>query len=208
MYSTAQTNPTLISSLLVKDPSSRKKVPQYGFWGDIVTGPFLSFGYETTTPHSPSSSSSSPSIDLTQTRLKRNATSHTLNYFQSRLDARTMTGFPAQHTITFLPVSSGEKDLLVKKKYHQKFDKIFIGCSVAHFLDKTLLFNLRPSEKGSELAVESPRYLLHLAHEVEKKFKEQLINILKDNADTHTCNTVDDESDTQEAVISVRVMPK
>ncbi|TRY68388.1 hypothetical protein TCAL_01422 [Tigriopus californicus] len=204
-----QTNPTLISSLLVKDPSSRKKVPQYGFWGDIVTGPFFSFGYPSSTQPLASS------IDLTQTRLKRTATSKTLNYFQSRLDSRatlrTESSAPQPHTITFLPVSSGEKDLLVKSKYHQKFDKIFIGCSVAHFLDKALFLNLKNSQRGSELAVESPRYLLHLAYEVEQKFKEQLICILKEYEDTHICRLVDGENEEQQspaAVIRVKVVPK
>ena len=36
--------------------------------------------------------------------------------------------------ITFMPLSSTERDILEKKKYKGYFHSAFIGCSVTHFL--------------------------------------------------------------------------
>lgn len=73
--------------------------------------------------------------------------------------------------ITFLSVSSAEKDLLDRKKFAQLFDVAFVGCSVTHLLEKGFEDNFK---EQAIVYVETPLYLLHIAKEVQAKFKEHL----------------------------------
>ena len=75
--------------------------------------------------------------------------------------------------VTFLSVSSCERDLLQREKFHGTFDAAFVACSVTHFLTDEFVKNLK-KEQGSCIVVESPLFLLHLAAEVQDKFGEHL----------------------------------
>eukprot|EP00095_Tigriopus_kingsejongensis_P011024 maker-scaffold109_size355148-snap-gene-0.16 protein:Tk11024 transcript:maker-scaffold109_size355148-snap-gene-0.16-mRNA-1 annotation:"dynein assembly factor axonemal-like" len=189
-----QPNPTLISTLMVTDPESGGKVPKEGFWGDIVTGPFISFGFVPADP-------STTSVDLAETQLRRTATQNVFEYFQAQMTAEE--SIPIE--VTFLSIPRGERDLVLREKYHDTFDSIFVGCSVADFVSKNMLLNLNESSP-SEMVIESPLYLLHLDEEVHVRFLEQMRGIL--NEECMRDFEVDQSEDgIPTAIIRVKVEP-
>lgn len=109
--------------------------------------------------------------------------------------------------ITFLPLSCLEKlELFSRPKYHSKFDLVFIGCSLTHLLEDRIFKILKGtfhyachkdtstsqdmfspiSASGHRenspplepiLFVETPLFLLHMADQVQTKYKEHLQEI-------------------------------
>ena len=158
-------NLTLVSSVMSEQKSTGKKELTRGYWGDIVTGPFLSFGFV-----------QSKEVDVDKIKMETLARNRAVVYFKEIFETLRKTDDISWPLVTFLSVSSGEKDLLTRHKYHSTFDVVFIGCGVTHFLEESFVKNLK-GDQESVIYVETPLFLLHIANEVQEKFKDHLNEI-------------------------------
>ena len=90
--------------------------------------------------------------------------------------------------VRFLPTNTdrdlletydAEDETLFVERCKQKFDRVFIGCSVTHLLTKGLLVCLK--RKKVSVYVETSLYLLHIADPIQVKYKEHLQSFVSKN---------------------------
>merc|ERR1711974_298924 len=65
-----------------------------------------------------------------------------------------------------------EDETLFVERCKEKFDRVFIGCSVTNLLTKGLLVCFKP--KKVSVYVETSLYLLHIADPIQVKYKGYL----------------------------------
>ncbi len=119
-------NLTLASGLVLRRGKSNS-ASKRGYCGDVVTGPFVCYGFEYSTE-----------VHMTRTKSERMAQDRAFKYL-SKVVRRVWDGrkgeveaqFPK---VTFLSVSSAERDLMRKAKFTKTFHSAFVACSVTHFL--------------------------------------------------------------------------
>ena len=159
-------NLTLMSSITVRDQQTNKKCLKKGYWGDVVTGPFITFAFEP-----------SNEVQIATAKLERTTQLKMLQYFKNIIEkAKNISNWPK---MTFLSVFGCEKLISESEKYHGKFDMIFVSCSLTHLLTLNMAKNLKDA-KESVIFVETPLYLLHIAKEVLAKYREHLMKIAAD----------------------------
>merc|ERR1711953_1360202 len=128
-----QPNNSLGSSLVTHKGGDR--LSRRGYWGDIITGPFLVYGLE-----------QKDEVDMSTTKTSR--TSQTLA--KSRMETIVMRlhekmSAPPEYrvTIRFLPTNADrdllepydeEDETLFVEKHKRKFQRVFVGCSITHLL--------------------------------------------------------------------------
>ena len=87
--------------------------------------------------------------------------------------------------LSFLPTNTDrdilepydpEDETLFVSKHKHKFDTVFIGCSVTHLLTKSLIKCLKRPPKMT-IHLETPLYLLHMADDIQQKYKQYLKRI-------------------------------
>ena len=128
-------NMSLASSLNSRGPLGGK-LSVKGYHGDIVTGPFVSYGLDF----------SQTALAVDKTRLERPAGGRSvarLTEMLSRIEARTSAAEERATdmvTITFLPLVC-EKELAKGDIYSEAYDVGFIGCSVTHQVRFNSLFS-------------------------------------------------------------------
>ena len=183
-------NLTLMSSITTRDPKTNKKSLQKGYWGDIVTGPFISFEFEP-----------SNEVQITKSKLERTTQLRMTDYLKRVGEkVKTLSNRPK---LTFLSVFGGEKSVMESDKYHGKFDRIFVSCALTHLLTANMSKNLKGVKGVSSIYVETPLYLLHIAKEVLAKYREHL---MKTAADCEL--TIDNFTDYNPAKTSVVMLSK
>lgn len=64
------------------------------------------------------------------------------------------------------------------EKNKEKFDRVFIGCSLTQLLTKGLLACLKRSS-GIKIYVETSLYLLHMADQIQVQYKNYLKRFVK-----------------------------
>ncbi len=133
-----------------KGSSSDKRVRK-GYWGDVVTGPFLPYGFQYSTEVQVNGQKKFRerqerlkcfNFQMTKTKVERLSQSRALRWVTDLLkevwnkvrgeeEASSSTWLPK---VTFLSVATAEKELLERNKFAGKFSSVFVACSVTHFL--------------------------------------------------------------------------
>ncbi|PWA21948.1 hypothetical protein CCH79_00015568, partial [Gambusia affinis] len=180
------TNPTLLST------RKGDKVGIQGYWGDIVSSPYLSFGIESddkkllktqngqhlSTAQDISSANLQELFRSLSNRRRCLTTSHSdmeakeapkLSQQKSLNDLMHLSGV----SVTFLPLDSLQK-LPQKYKYFHYFNSIYFSASCVHQLDPMMGQIAAPD---AVLVVELAKYILDLNKEQEAGFAETVANL-------------------------------
>ncbi|XP_071763452.2 dynein axonemal assembly factor 3 [Centroberyx gerrardi] len=191
------TNSTLLSARVFSHRGD--KVAARGYWGDIVSSPYLSFGIETDDKSllqtqngqhiktaqdisfanvqalfqslSCRRSSSTPPQSDRETTDAEEPTSQPEGYRESVSinDLMHLNGI----SVTFLPLDSLSK-VPEKQKYSQFFNTIYCSASSVHQLGPALRQIAAPK---AVLIVELAKYLLDLTREQEAGFAQKVVNV-------------------------------
>uniref|UniRef100_A0A3B5KUW5 Dynein axonemal assembly factor 3 n=1 Tax=Xiphophorus couchianus TaxID=32473 RepID=A0A3B5KUW5_9TELE len=184
------TNPTLLSTRVFNKKGD--KVGIQGYWGDIVSSPYLSFGIESDdkkllktqngqnlhTAQDISFANLQELFRCLSSRRRYLSTSHsdteaeeapTLSQQKSLNDLMHLSGV----SVTFLPLDSLQK-LPQKQKYRHYFNSIYFSASCVHQLDPMMGQIAAPD---AVLVVELAKYILDLNKEQEAGFAETVANL-------------------------------
>ncbi|XP_035002711.2 dynein axonemal assembly factor 3 [Hippoglossus stenolepis] len=186
------TNPTLLSSRVFRQRGN--KVAVRGYWGDIVSSPYLSFGIETDDKsllkrqnaqhtktaqdisfanvqalfQSLSSRRGCPSTSQSDTEGQEPST---------EIDQKSVTindlMRPSGLSVTFLPLDSLHK-LPEKNKYSHFFNTIYLSTSCAHQLGPTMTQIAAPD---AVVVMELAKYVLDLNKDQEAEFAKKVASI-------------------------------
>ncbi|UJR09775.1 hypothetical protein I4U23_014002 [Adineta vaga] len=165
-----QPNRTLASAFVFQSSDGTKQARR-GYWGDILTGPFLAHGLSPIDNDDPQmQSKANDKYVKTATDVSEYNVLKLLGQLQEQQN---------QIKIIFLPLNSID-DLCTasKERYrHLQFDLIYIGCGLTHYLNEQgEKFSSSIMSKGSTLLLEIPRFLLDLKQEqleqLEKRYDE------------------------------------
>ncbi|KAF3704481.1 Dynein assembly factor 3, axonemal [Channa argus] len=185
-------NPTLLSSRVLSQRGN--KVALRGYWGDIVSSPYLSFGIETE-DKSLLKTENGQHVKTAQDISLANVQA----FFQSLSSRRgcpttsqleTEAVDPSRQTdrksikikdlmhlnrvsVTFLPMDSLHR-LPQKNKYSNFFNTIYFSVSCVHHLSPTMRQIAAPD---AVLVVELAKYLLDLNKDQEAGFAEKVLSI-------------------------------
>uniref|UniRef100_A0A3B3XUD8 Dynein axonemal assembly factor 3 n=1 Tax=Poecilia mexicana TaxID=48701 RepID=A0A3B3XUD8_9TELE len=183
------TNPTLLSTRVF---NKVHKIGVRGYWGDIVSSPYLSFGIESddkkllktqngqhlNTAQDISFANLQELFRSLSSRRRRLSASHTdteaeeaptLSHQKSLTDLMHLSGV----SVTFLPLDSLQK-LPQKQKYRHYFNSVYFSASCVHQLDPMMGQIAAPD---AVLVVELAKYILDLNKEQEAGFAETVANL-------------------------------
>ncbi|XP_060639057.2 dynein axonemal assembly factor 3 [Anolis sagrei] len=184
-------NKTMASGRLLRHKG--EPLPARGYWGDIATGPYITFGIESedpsllkTTNGIPSKSSQDISLhNITDllSELQNNDRYDPLapsnedgSGDYTRLDTSNGPFTTEDIRVCFLPLNC-LPELHHKDKYRQLFNLIFFSCSMVHFLQPNL--NLMSATKAT-LIVESTNFLPDLRKEQLLEFSSRVTNLARE----------------------------
>nr|XP_060639057.1 dynein axonemal assembly factor 3 [Anolis sagrei ordinatus] len=184
-------NKTLASGRLLRHKG--EPLPARGYWGDIATGPYITFGIESedpsllkTTNGIPSKSSQDISLhNITDLLSELQNNDHYDPLAPSnedgsgdytRLDTSNGPFTTEDIRVCFLPLNC-LSELHHKDKYQQLFNLIFFSCSMVHFLQPNL--NLMSATKAT-LIVELTNFLPDLRKEQLLEFSSRVTNLARE----------------------------
>ncbi|XP_077169739.1 dynein axonemal assembly factor 3 isoform X2 [Paroedura picta] len=190
-------NKTLASGRLLRHKG--EQMPARGYWGDIATGPFISFGIETEEPSLLKTVNGLPSKSAQEISLHNvTALFYELSY-RSRYDPPTASdqegeggrpqgegnrappdavdsqGSPCTEDIRvhFLPLNFLPR-LHQKGRYQRLFNLVFFSCSMVHLLKPELCLVSAPK---ATLVVELTNFLPDLRKEQVSEFSSRVNNL-------------------------------
>ncbi|KAG7274466.1 hypothetical protein CRUP_001431, partial [Coryphaenoides rupestris] len=159
------TNTTLLSKRIFTNRGGKGAVT--GYWGDIVSSPYLCFGVET------------PDQSLLQTQNRvhiKTAQDISFANVQALLQSLTSRGRQpassqqeAEEALAHIPTPD-------KKTFSQFFHSIYLSASLAHQLGSSLRQICSP---GAVLVMELARFLLDLSADQERGFEEKVVDSAK-----------------------------
>ncbi|XP_054914102.1 dynein axonemal assembly factor 3-like isoform X2 [Poeciliopsis prolifica] len=177
------TNPTLLSTRVFNKKGD--KVGIQGYWGDIVSSPYLSFGIESDdkkllkTQNGQHLNTAQEISFANLQELFRSLSSRRRHLTTSQTDAEAeeeptlnlmhLSGV----SVTFLPLDSLQK-LPQKQKYRHYFNSIYFSASCVHQLDPMMGQIAAPD---AVLVVEMAKYILDLNKEQEAGFAETVVKL-------------------------------
>ncbi|XP_031595171.2 dynein assembly factor 3, axonemal [Oreochromis aureus] len=183
------TNPSLLSSRVFSQKGD--KVAIRGYWGDIVSSPYLSFGIETDdksllktqngqhikTAQDISFANLQGLFQSLSSRRGCPTTSQPYTDAEEDTSIRTVSikdlMYPNGISVTFLPLDSLHK-LPEKQKYSQFFNTIYFSASFVHQLGPMMRQIAAPD---AVLVVELAKYILDLNKEQEAGFAKKVEDI-------------------------------
>ncbi|XP_045924599.1 dynein axonemal assembly factor 3-like [Micropterus dolomieu] len=186
------TNPSLLSSRVFSQKGD--KVAVRGYWGDIVSSPYLSFGIETDdksllktqngqhvkTAQDVSFANVQALFWSLSSRRGCTTTSQSDTEAEKpspQTDRKSVTINDLMHlngiSVTFLPMGSLHK-LPEKQKYSHFFNTIYFSASCVHQLGPTIRQIAAPD---AVLVVELAKYILDLSKEQEAGFAKKVVSI-------------------------------
>ncbi|XP_030610519.1 dynein assembly factor 3, axonemal [Archocentrus centrarchus] len=186
------TNPSLLSSRVFSQKGD--KVAIMGYWGDIVSSPYLSFGIETDdksllktqngqhikTAQDISFANVQGLFQSLSSRRGCPTTSQPYTDAEEDTSIRAITINDLMHlngiSVTFLPLDSLHK-LPEKQKYSQFFNTIYFSASCVHQLGPMTRQIAAPD---AVLVVELAKYILDLNKEQEAGFAEKVESIARE----------------------------
>ena len=162
-------NMCLASSIKATD-SNGDRMSHKGYHGDIVTGPFITYGldYSQTALPVDQTRTSKPSQQLAIQRL-----TSSIENIHAKMDETA-----SKHDlvkISFLPLVC-DRELGKGQMYADRYHLCFIASSVTHQMSIEFADNIKP---GGLVMAETPLYLLHMTKEIQEKFKEHLENLVE-----------------------------
>ncbi|KAM8876313.1 dynein axonemal assembly factor 3 isoform 1-T2 [Synchiropus picturatus] len=178
-------NPSMISSRIFQKGG---KIAVSGYWGDIVTGPYLCYGVETDDKNMLETRNGihmKTAQDISFANVQKLFQSLTSRHCSASCTAPASTEnsqpsvsvgdlMHLKHiTINFLPLDSLEK-LPEKQKYRDFFNVIFFSASSVAHLGSPMRQIAAPD---AVLVVELAKYVLDLSKEQEAGFKEKVQSI-------------------------------
>ncbi|ETE66695.1 Troponin I, cardiac muscle [Ophiophagus hannah] len=145
-------------------------IPARGYWGDITTGPYITFGIEAEDPTLLKTVNGRPSKTLVQLFLF-------LSLFTS-LCLSNALGLPATEDVCvhFLPLDC-LPELHHKAKYQQLFNLIYFSCSMVNYLKPNLSLVSAPK---ATLIVELTNFLPDLSKEQVSEFSSRVTHLARD----------------------------
>ena len=167
-------NRTISSPIVVTD-SKADRVMKRGYFGDIVTGPFISFGVESSNTDLFKKANNMfvhTSLDVASYNLQQLLEKLSCHRKIAEEDACGTDFDCSENTENVSIKFVYGKDLkyfLSKEKFKQNFDLVFLASDSAQFLQESVLQILKPQ---SEVLVESPKFIVDLK-------KEQIASILQ-----------------------------
>jgi dynein assembly factor 3 len=170
-----QANRTLASAFVFQASDGTKQARR-GYWGDIITGPFLSHGLLPIDNDDPQiQAKANDKFVKTATDVSEYNVLKLLSQLQEQNN---------QIKIVLLPLNSiGDLCTASKERYrHLQFDLIYLGCGLTHYLNEQgENFSSSIMSRGSTLILELPTFLLDLKKEqleqLEKRYDEMAKNI-------------------------------
>ncbi|CAF0763436.1 unnamed protein product [Didymodactylos carnosus] len=168
-----QPNRTL-SSVFVFNIDGTKQTRR-GYWGDILTGPYISYGVQTIDKNDEMEKKINDKYAKTATDISvYNVTSLLTNLTEK--DDNNVNE-QRQVKLILLPLNSID-DICEKESYKNIFKVIYLGCSLSHYLKEKPLENIMNMD--CNLILELPNYLLDLKQEqieqLEKRYDEMAKN--------------------------------
>ncbi|KAM9837955.1 dynein axonemal assembly factor 3 [Aulostomus maculatus] len=179
------TNPSLLSTRVFRQKLD--KVSVRGYWGDIVSSPYIAFGIQTD-DKSLLKTQNGQHIKTAQDISFANVQEffHSLSRRQSDTETEK-SSLPTDKisvtinelmqlnriSVNFLPLDSLKK-LPEKQKYSHFFNTIYFSASCTHHLGPTMRQAAAPD---AVLAVELAKYILDLNKEQEEDFAEKVASI-------------------------------
>ena len=170
-----QPNRTLTSAFVFQDSNGSKQARR-GYWGDIITGPFITHGLiPIDNNDSQMQAKANDKFIKTATDVSEYNILKLLNQIQEQNN---------QIKIIFLPLNSiGDLCTASVERYrHLQFDLIYLGCSLTHYLNEQgTNFSSLIMTKDSKLILELPTFILDLKQEqleqLEKRYDDLAKNI-------------------------------
>ncbi|XP_015249754.1 PREDICTED: dynein assembly factor 3, axonemal-like isoform X2 [Cyprinodon variegatus] len=176
-----RTNPTLVSTRVFNHKGD--KVGFQGYWGDIVSSPYLSFGIETDdesllrtqnrqhvkTAQDISCSNMQGLFQSLSSRGRCLTTAHSDAEKTPKLNLMQLSGV----SVTFLPLDSLQK-LPLKQKYCHYFNTIYFSANCVHQLGPMMRQIAAPD---AVLVVELAKYILDLNKRQEAGFVEKVASL-------------------------------
>ncbi|XP_007442576.1 dynein assembly factor 3, axonemal [Python bivittatus] len=190
-------NKTLASGRLIRHKG--EPIPARGYWGDITTGPYITYGIESEDPSLLKTINGLPSKNAQEISLQNvTALLYELRY-NTRYDPSVPSeerkdddlrgsgdctvlcatnGLPTTEVVHvhFLPLDC-LLELHHKVKYQQLFNLFFFSCSMVHFLKPNLSLVSAPK---ATLIVELTNFLPDLRKEQVSKFSSQVTSLVTD----------------------------
>nr|XP_040032163.1 dynein assembly factor 3, axonemal-like [Gasterosteus aculeatus aculeatus]XP_040032164.1 dynein assembly factor 3, axonemal-like [Gasterosteus aculeatus aculeatus] len=184
-------NPSLLSSRVFRQKGG--KVSYRGYWGDIVSSPYLSFGIETddknllrtqngqhiSTAQDISVANVQELFQSLSRRRGRSITSQSEVKAEEASPEADLKSVPVHDlmqpdgiSVTFLPLDSLYK-LPEKQKYSHFFNTIYFSASCVHLLGPTIRQIAAPD---AVLVVELAKYILDLTKEQAAGFAEKVVS--------------------------------
>ncbi|XP_004617082.3 dynein axonemal assembly factor 3 isoform X2 [Sorex araneus] len=179
-------NRTLASGHLMSYRGER--VAARGYWGDIVTGPFVAFGIEADDQSLLQTSNGQPV--KTAGEITQHNVMELFRAVSGRECPRATQGDPEQEcgagdpgpvpacppepfTIHFLPLGSAQS-LHLKTCYQGRFQLLYVACGMVHHLTPELGVCVAP---GGRLVVELAQYMVDLRQEQLKAFSARVTEL-------------------------------
>ena len=170
-----QPNRTLASAFVFQSSDGTKQARR-GYWGDIITGPFLAHGLSPIDNDDPQmAAKANDKFIKTATDVSEYNVLKLLGQLQEQNH---------QIKIVLLPLNSiADLCAASKERYrHLQFDLIYLGCGLTHYLNEQgENFSSSIMSRGSILMLELPTFLLDLKQEqleqLEKRYDEMAKNI-------------------------------
>ena len=174
-------NKTLSSPVVLTD-AKLDRVMKRGYFGDVITGPFIAFGIESKNEklfEKSNNTYNKASLDVTTYNLQelfKNLEYHheistiaEVNEDEEREEILGESATPFCNISVKFVFGKDVKYFTKKQKFSQIFDLVFIGSDAAHLLTDSLLSILKPK---CSIVIESPKYVIELK-------KEQVQSLLK-----------------------------
>lgn len=170
-----QANRTLASAHVFPNSEGVRQARR-GYWGDILTGPYIAHGLLPIDNDDPQmQSKANDKFVKTATDVSEYNILKLLNRLQEKINPIKITFLPLN---SIGDVCSGEKD----RYRHFQFDLIYVGCGLTHYLNEQgEKFSSSIMSRQSTLILELPTFLLDLKQEqldqLDKRYDELAKNI-------------------------------
>ncbi|KAG8140452.1 hypothetical protein E2320_003154 [Naja naja] len=156
-------------------------IPARGYWGDITTGPYITFGIEAEDPTLLKTINGCPSKPEEVPGMEEKKILVQFFLFLSLFTSFCLSnalGLPATEDVCvhFLPLDC-LPELHHKAKYQQFFNLIFFSCSMVNYLKPNLSLVSAPK---ATLIVELTNFLPDLSKEQVSEFSSRVTHLAKD----------------------------
>lgn len=168
-----QPNRTLASAYVFQGPDGAKQARR-GYWGDIITGPFVAHGLVPIDDDDPQmQAKANDKYVKNGTNVSEYNVLKLLTHLQQQMQ---------QFKIVLLPLNSISDVCAasVERYRHLQFDLVYVGCSVTHYINEQgEKFSSSIMSQGSTLVLEMPSFILDLKKDQLEKLDQRYDELAK-----------------------------